>query len=314
MGTDGGHAKPSEMGHPRAVHRSLHVSLCCLLFACGLNQEPPRTAEGVVREMREADRILDLRANGEEIDEETLFAALRTVSVVYLGERHDEPLDHSMQQRVLRGLLSHDPSLAVGLEMVQHPYQRHLDDWVAGNLDENALKARVEWDSRWGHDFALYRPIFELARSRQLPMVALNARTEVTRAVGRGGLESLSESHRAEVPELDLSDTRHREMVLAAMGAGAHHGDPDHLYAAQVIWDETMASHVAGVMRAGTSRMVVLAGAMHLRGGLGIPRRAARRGAEPFKVVLTADHDADIEAIVAERPAVADYLWVHAPR
>lgn len=294
--------------------RSVLVSSVLLLLACNLRQEPPRTPEGVVREMRAADRILDLRANGATVDEDTFFAALRTASVVYLGERHDSPLDHSMQQRVLRGLLSHDPSLVIGLEMVQHPFQRHLDDWVAGNLDENALQVRVEWDSRWGHDFALYRPIFELARSRQLPMVALNARAEVTRAVGRGGLASLSEADRASLPELDLTIAAHREMVMTAMGAGAHHGNPDDLYAAQVIWDETMATHVAGTLRAGSPRMVVLAGAMHVRSGLGIPRRGARRGAEPFKIVLCADHDADVEALVAERPAIADYLWVHAPR
>lgn len=294
------------------MRRALTISFC-FLFACNnLRQEPPRTPEGVVREMREADRILDLRANGATVDEDTFFAALRTASVVYLGERHDQALDHSMQQRVLRGLLSHEPSLVIGLEMVQHPFQRHLDDWVAGNLDENALKVRVEWDSRWGHDFALYRPIFELARSRQLPMVALNARAEVTRAVGRGGLASLSEADRATLPELDLQNAAHREMVLASMGAGAHHGNPDDLYAAQVIWDETMAANVAGTLRAGSPRMVVLAGAMHVRAGLGIPRRAARRGAEPYKIVLCADHDADVEAIVAERPPIADYLWVHA--
>ncbi|MCA9611138.1 MAG: ChaN family lipoprotein [Sandaracinus sp.] len=296
------------------MRRSSFLLALLLLTACGLRQDPPRTPEGVVREMRAAERILDLRANGAAVSEDEFFALLRTASVVYLGERHDDVLDHSMQMRVIRGLLSHDPNLVVGLEMVQHPFQRHLDDWVAGNLDENALKTRVEWDSRWGHDFALYRPLFELARSRQLPMLALNARAEITRAVARGGVASLGESERAELPEMDLTNTAHREMVLEAMGTTAHHGDPDNLYAAQVVWDETMADHVAGTMRAGTSRMVVVAGEMHVRGGLGIPRRAARRGAEPFKVVITADHDADVDALVETRPPLADYLWVHAPR
>ncbi|MBX3250214.1 MAG: ChaN family lipoprotein [Myxococcales bacterium] len=283
-----------------------------LTFGCAATQERPRTPEGLVRQARPAARVLDLRAGGERVDEATLFADLRAASVVYLGERHDNALDHSMQQRVIRALHAHEPNLVIGLEMVQRPYQAALNDWVAGRLDENALRTRIEWDQRWGHDFALYRPIFELARSREIGMVALNARAELTRAVARQGVDGLDELMREELPELDLGDEAHREAVLAAMGAGVHRGDPDHLYAAQVVWDETMAEAVAGTLRGGAPRVIVLAGEMHVRGGRGIPRRAARRGAEPYRIVIAVNADADVDAIVAERPPIADYLWVHA--
>jgi hypothetical protein len=52
--------------------------------------------------------------------------------------------------------------------------------------------------------------------------------------------------------------------------------------------------------------MIVLAGDMHVRAGLGIPSRAARRGATPHRVVMTVSEDDE----VALDGSVADWLVV----
>jgi len=279
-------------------------------------------------------RIVDGRT-GAPVSEAAAMRRLADVPVVYVGERHDQPGDHAVQRRVVEGLLAAeapqavDPAgLAVGLEMVQRPFQPGLDEWTAGRADEAALLAAVEWDDRWGWDFAFYRPIFERVRDAGGRIVALNAPAEVTGAVGRGGLEALAPEDRAALPELDLDVAAHRAMIEEALtgpspssGDGAHQGDEGHpglspetlerFYTAQVIWDETMAETVAETLAApdGPERMVVLAGRYHVVRGLGIPDRAARRGAGPYAIVLPVSAEELPDAVDADTP-LADLLWV----
>ena len=229
-------------------------------------------------------------ASGERVSLDAMLDALVGARAVYVGERHDQAFDHAVQRAVLAGLIERDPSLALGLEMFQRPYQAPLDAYVAGTIDEDALLAATEWQERWSLDFGLYRAILELAREHRIPVIALNARRELTRAIAREGIDSLSPELRAELPELDLADAEHRAMVEEALGG--HEGmDPARLerfYLAQLTWDESMGARAAEVMASeGAPRaIVVLAGRMHVQRGLGVPRRAARRGLEPFQVVL----------------------------
>jgi uncharacterized iron-regulated protein len=212
---------------------------------------------------------------------------------IYVGERHDHRPHHVLQYRIVEALHARDPSLAVGMEMFQVPFQDALDAWGRGEIDEETLLERTEYAKRWGYDFDLYRPILELARARGIPVVALNAPSELSREVAAQGLDGLAEDVRAELPEMDLGDHAHRALVMDALAA---HGDMDEamlerFYQAQVLWDETMARGAARTLAGpeAPARIVVLAGAMHVRGGHGIPRRAARRGASPYRVVLPTD-------------------------
>ncbi|MEM9067540.1 MAG: ChaN family lipoprotein [Myxococcota bacterium] len=292
------------------------VSLLCvvLMATCAARQQSPDSPEDVVRSTPEAERIVDLRT-GEDVEESALLADLRSVRAIYLGEQHDAPLDHAMQYRILRALYLEDASLVVGMEMLQRPFQPAADQWVAGRLDEESFRRESEWDQRWGVDIRLYRPMLELIRSRAIPLYALNAPRELTRAVALAGVDGLSEEQRAQLPEMDLENAAHRAMVEAAM-AGHPHGDDsdafERLYQAQVVWDETMAESVANALEAGGSRIVVFAGSKHVESGLGIPDRAARRGVDRYRVVLAAEgEDEEIEALIEAEPRVADYLWVH---
>lgn len=249
--------------------------------------------------------------SGERATRVALREALLAARVVYVGESHDQAAHHAVQREVIATLLEADPSLAIGLEMVQRPYQAPLDGYVAGELDEAALLAGIEWSERWRLDFALYRPIFELARQHRARLVALNARRELTRAIARGGEESLDPALRAELPaDMVRDDAEHRAFVLSLFGE--HHADMDpamleRMLLAQLVWDETMGLTVAETMQAqgAPHRMVVLAGRAHVERGLGIPRRAERRGAGPHVIVLPASAEERTELRGA-----CDFAWI----
>lgn len=290
-------------------------ALILALSTCG-NQPRAVTPEDIVRHRLAPVRIV-LVETGEDISEDAMISDLSSARVVYLGERHDRATDHSMQHRIFSELYHRDPSIAVGFEMFQTPFQNVIDDWSAGRIDETTLRRETEWDERWGFDFRLYRPILEFVRTRHIPAHALNAPQEITRTVGREGVAGLSEEQRAQLPVLDLSNVEHRALVTEALGEhGAAMSEErlEAMYTAQVIWDETMARSVRTALEADNAppRLVVLAGDMHVRGGLGIPERA---NTEPYRIVLTADvGDSDrIDAILESSPPAATYLWIVDP-
>jgi uncharacterized iron-regulated protein len=122
-------------------------------------------------------------ATGKSLETEVFLAKLRAKTVVYVGERHDQPTDHGVQYAILRQLHRDEASLAIGMEMFQVPFQEPLTQWSAGLIDETVLRRETEYDKRWGFDFSMYRPILEFARNRGLEVVALNAPRELAYAV-----------------------------------------------------------------------------------------------------------------------------------
>jgi uncharacterized iron-regulated protein len=229
--------------------------------------------------------ILD-HATGKAISFDALVDALAKASVVYVGERHDQAEHHAFQARVFEALLDRwkDERVALGMEMFQTPAQEALNDYVDGTIDEKALLEKTEWATRWGFGWEMYAPMVRRARAEpsRVEVVALNAPKEVTRAVAKGGLESLTAGQREALPPLDLTDAGHRAFVLKAFGAHGASMPKDkfeRFYTAQVIWEETMSSSVADWLNygKGNPHMVVVVGAGHVADRFGVPARAAKK-------------------------------------
>jgi len=288
-----------------------------LLMACigcaGAARPDPQTAESIVRSQSAPLSLVDA-ATGKSIEVEAFLAALRTKRVIYVGERHDQPSDHGVQYAILRQLHREEASLAIGMEMFQVPFQEPLDKWSAGLTDETVLRRDTEYDERWGFDFSMYRPILEYARNRGIEVVALNAPRELAYAVAKEGLGSLNAEQASALPELDLTNEQHRALFDAEFDVGEHAAADavDQYYEAQVVWDETMGSRVAETLdrKEGPATMVVFAGRVHVKRGLGIPDRAARRGAAPYVVVMpVTDKELKAELRLPPEQRSADFLW-----
>jgi uncharacterized iron-regulated protein len=98
--------------------------------------------------------------------------------------------------------------------------------------------------------------------------------------------------------------------VKEAYDAHGHlaHTDFERFYAAQLLWDETMATRVAEVMAPPEAphRLMVVAGEGHVR-HFAVPDRAQRRGAAPYLIILPL-MEADLAE--AKKQQLADVLWV----
>ncbi|MGW8310789.1 MAG: ChaN family lipoprotein [Thiogranum sp.] len=220
---------------------------------------------------------IDLRTMS---DLQGIIPELADKRVVFVGESHNRYDHHLNQLEIIRRLHEIHPRLAIGMEMFQQPFQSVLDDYVAGKLSEEELLRGTEYYQRWGFDFRLYAPILRYAREHQIPVVALNVPVELTRKVGREGLDALTEEERAQLPtDIDRSDSdyerRLREVFDQHPGNGRRF---EHFLDVQLLWDEGMAERAAKYLAEHPDyRMVVLAGSGHIAWGSGISGRLARR-------------------------------------
>lgn len=253
-----------------------------------------------------------------------ILEALMAADIVYLGETHDSAADHAAQLEIVTALYEAGPQLAIGLEMFQRPFQGAIDAYLAGEIDEDELRARSEYDERWGFPWEYYAPLLRFARERGLPVLAMNAPAEATRKVSRQGLASLGPAERRYIPPLAEIDTTgnpaHREWVRATFAQ--HDFTPseevfERFYAAQVLWDETMAASIAEFARERPNyRIVAIAGRGHTIYGYGIPSRVARRlqgAAAPVQqsVLFSEEPSAALDAATQAEPPIADHIWIH---
>ena len=218
---------------------------------------------------------------GELLTPESLLDELSRADLICVGEEHGHARSHFAQWVVLGALAERSAmngrTVALGLEMLPRAEQRPLDRYLGFELDEDELLREARWPQNWGWDFSFYRPQLELARHKGLPVLALNAPRELTRAVAHHGLDGLTREQKKQLPELDLADGDHRAWFDGTM-KGHPHGKPDLVYAAQVVWDETMAESAARWLggRLPGRQLVVMAGSGHCRGDA-IPKRVRRR-------------------------------------
>ena len=320
-----------------------HVLIAAALVGCGgagRGAEAPRGAE------RGALPFQVLRARGGQVVPwDGFIAELAAADAVCIGEHHPSPHDHWAQLTILRDVSARarraGRSPGLGMEMFQRPFQGVIDDFLAGRIDERALLSRAAWKDRWGYDWSLYRPMVLLARERGAAVLALNTERELTKKVSRQGLAKMPAADRARLPELVLDDAQHRSWWKSIMGdmGGAHghaggddhapageedeHGDQEEaeaaaaderIYAAQVLWDETMADGASKWLAGGARRhIVILAGNGHCHESA-IVRRLERRGVKSAVSVrpVVDDGEGNVAALLAEPEN--DYLFVMSPR
>lgn len=232
--------------------------------------------------------------------------------IIYAGEYHDRFAHHAAQLDIIKGLYAKNKKLAVGMEMFQAPFQKVLDEYIAGTIDERTFLKRSQYFTRWRFDYNLYKPIIDFARAEKLPLVALNIRNEIVEKVSRKGLDFLTDEEKKEVPgQMDFSDSGYRERLREVFEKHAGFAEKtfDYFYQSQIIWDETMAQSIDTFFRQNpdyqeNGRMVVIAGGGHLSYGTGIPKRAFRRNGYSYAIIL---NDADVEK------DIADYILFPAP-
>ncbi len=235
-------------------------------------------------------------------------ADLAGISLVFVGEIHDEASHHAAQLAMIRAVHRTGRPLAVGLEMIQARHQLELDRWVRGETSEDAIRATFAAD--WHFPWELYREIFLFARERRIPLVGLNLDEGIPRRVAQDGFQSLDRRQREELPPVSCDvDATYADFIRRALGEHGRTGATFlHFCEAQRVWDVTMAWNLIRYLKAhpGT-QVIVLAGSGH-SWKRGIPEEVARQSPASCRVILP-QIKGTLEAATAD-PQDADYLWL----
>lgn len=249
-----------------------------------------------------------------------ILQQLVKAKVVYLGETHDSAEDHQAQLKIIREMHRQNRKIAIAMEMFQRPFQGAIDSYLAGKLTEEQLVDRTEYDRRWRFPWETYAPFLRFAKENQLPVLALNTPSEVTRKVATQGLESLRAEDKKYIPpvsEIRTDNAEYRQMLLEIYQQHQKAGQGnstafERFLQAQVLWDETMAEKIAEFVKANPDyQVVVLAGKGHIIYGYGIPSRVERRlGTGKVKVRSVLFSSPQNPALSADK-RIADFVWQH---
>lgn len=258
-------------------------------------------------------------ANEVSLDQHEFFDELATNDVVCVAEHHDNPHHHWAQLFVIQELARRSKTsgreLGVGFEMFEARVQETLTRYAAGKLDADALLEGTDYASRWGYPFQYYEPQIVHAVDQGSALVALNASREQVKSVAHGGFSALSERELRLLGGYDLENAEHRAQFDKLMAGHPKMGSLDQMYAAQVLWDESMAQNAASWLseRFPARQLVILAGTAHCHRSA-IPSRLQRRLAakvvsvEPL--VLSEDTES---ADLTSQLAGYDYGFVMTP-
>lgn len=224
------------------------------------------------------------------VDLSNIINAVIDNPVIYIGERHTNYEDHKVQLEVIMELFQRGKKFAIGMEMFQRPFQKALDDYLSGAISEKEFLKASEYFKRWKFDYYLYREIIEFAKAKGIPVVALNLREEIVKKVSEGGLDSLTQEEKKEIPQdIDMPDEDYKERVKKAfqLHETSHIKNFDYFFLSQTLWDETMAHSIAQFMANSPDyHMVVLAGEQHIIFSSGIPKRAFRLTGKDYSTLI----------------------------
>ncbi|MFN3686702.1 ChaN family lipoprotein [Salinarimonas sp.] len=222
--------------------------------------------------------ILDART-GAAIEPAEVAARIGAADLVLLGERHGNPDHHALQAWATGIAAAAAPEGRVVLEMVARADDAPL---VRARAPEDVagLGEALAWEARGWPEFALYAPILDAALGAGWRLSGGDVSREPLMAVARDGLAALDSEMRAAL-SLDAPLAAQEQARLSRAIALGH---CDLLPAerippmadAQRLRDATLAD----ALLAEDGPAVLIAGALNVDRGMGVPAYLARRAPE----------------------------------
>jgi uncharacterized iron-regulated protein len=237
-------------------------------------------------------KVYDHAGNPATLEQITVAAG--EVDVVFLGENHDDATAHALQLEIFKAVVerySATRKTALSLEMFERDVQVVIDEYLNGLISENhfLLSSRP-----WKNYATDYKPLFELAKAKKLPVIAANAPRRYINMVSRNGRSALGPLTKdakewiAPLPYAQASEA-YAAKFKALMGPSpeARMGLAN-ILDSQSLWDATMAFSISRFLRKQKNPLVVhLNGAFHTESRLGTPEHLVRYSKKAGFLVVT---------------------------
>ncbi|BDP29828.1 hypothetical protein VV208B2_09080 [Vibrio vulnificus] len=244
---------------------------------------------------------------GTALSLQQLPPTVRDADVILIGEWHTHAGVHRFQTDLFK-TLSTQHRVALSMEQFTRDKQTIVNQYLAGEIGEQVL---IQQGNAWPNYESDYRPLIELAKSKQMDVIAANAPKSTVRCIGRQGLAYLDKLTQEErgylASEINTGESEYKSKFMASM----HHGKPEQTekqFAAQVTWDETMAESIVNYRQQHPNTQVIhVAGKFHIEQGLGTAQSILRRDPSLKVVVISPvstidEQGSDYQLLVLEPP------------
>jgi len=244
--------------------------------------------------------------SGAAVELDAMLTDIAHADVVFVGEEHDSASTHRLELMILQGVASRRKDAILALEMFERDVQEPLDHFSMGHTsEEDFLAASRPWPN-YATD---YKPLVDLAISKDWPVVASNVPRRLAAEVAKSGLDVLKtktpDEQKLFAQDLQCpTDDDYFKRFAEAMGdhpaapgsdaasVAASRASLERTYFAQCLKDETMGESVAqayttGAIGGASPLVVHFNGAFHSDFKLGTAARAARRLPGKRIVVIT---------------------------
>jgi len=191
----------------------------------------------------------------KEISSKKLIEELADYDVVFIGEHHDNSINHWLEKRITEALFEKkNGQIILGAEMFERDNQQSLNSYLAGKIDAKNLKDSVRLWKNYETD---YRPLVDFAKDKKLNFIATNVPRKYASQTSKQGiksLEQLPESEKkfiAKLPiEVTLKTPGYKEMK-SLMGDHVDEMKLMNFISAQAIKDATMAESIFNNLQSG---------------------------------------------------------------
>ncbi|MFV0389943.1 MAG: ChaN family lipoprotein [Pyrinomonadaceae bacterium] len=232
---------------------------------------------------------------------------------VFLGEYHDDSVGHALEFEIFKRIVdkySANRNVKLSMEMFERDVQLVVNEYLANLITEKKFLD----DSRpWGNYKTDYRPLVELAKEKNLPVIAANSPRRYVNMVsrmGRASLNKLSKTAKSYLPPLPYRkaspayEAKFRALMSGAPEAAAGMAN---ILDSQSLWDAGMAYSVASNLKK-HSLIVNLNGGFHTENRLGTIEHFLAYKPKAKALVVTMRYEKDFKDFNDKYKNAGDYV------
>nr|WP_320193745.1 ChaN family lipoprotein [uncultured Desulfobacter sp.] len=264
---------------------------------------------------------------GEPVRFADLMETLINSDIIYLSEKHDNPMHHAIQHRVIQALIDRGHAPVIGFEFFSYqdtplllnlvdaekkPHSPKMEKAV-----EQRIRKKLGWDKQSDTMWGYYWHLIRLAVDNDLPAAGLDLSATRKRRITRKGLGDLSPIELQQLFSTKLSNAAYEsymKSVFVSVHCGMDHGRmTERLYDTWMMRNDRMALSVVELFNAvqaknrdtagrQTGPVVIIIGAGHTEYGLGVLDRVHHLNPEITQTNLA------ITEIERESADLAQYL------
>jgi len=298
------------------------------IFACATAPKMPMRQDPLI------DNIIHTPTR-HTIPFNTLVTRIADFDVIYLSEKHDNPMHHAIQHRIIQRLVKQEKSPILGFEffsMDDTPLLLNFSD--SGRAPhspkmetalERQIRKQLNWDSQSDTMWAYYYDLLKLARENNLLIAGLDLSKSQKRRITRKGQEGLTHIEKKLIFSSQFSNEPYEaymKSLFKSVHCGMGHDKmTSRLYDTWVARNDKMALSISQLYEKGAKGpIVIIIGGGHTQYGLGVMDRvtAIKPDISQVNIGLTeitrepstlGEYLAPLELEGFEPVLPADYLW-----